>query len=284
MDILFKEYKELCVGYAALINCGFKVVNNEVAKYVSDNIKNIKCLYDFNFHHSKLARYMLLIENLKDFNLKDNLNRSDKFDIKFCEHFIPFVKKFYLQNDFDNIWKNVKLISKDYILKNKDICFSLVKKVIEVWDFEPPEELIVVNNPFVNGGHLYILKDNIVLTINFLSKYENMIKHNFCHEFSHYFQSKLFDLIEDEIYKKSHLYKKHNNYGEWKSYFSENLIEAVIFSLIRVPPEEVYNKVLEKASSKLVYVKQIVDIIRKFNMKKIGTEEIKTILNEIKDV
>ncbi|MBU3940516.1 MAG: DUF4932 domain-containing protein [Nanoarchaeota archaeon] len=280
MKILFKNSRKLVLAYSTLMSCGYEVPKNQITKYVSKAIK-ISKTNKINFHHSKLVRHMLLIKNLKTFELVKSLNKTDKFDIKLSKEFIPYVKQFYKRNNFDLLFKKIKTIEKNRIKNNQKLIFPLVTKVSSVWKIKKPRGMIIINNPFVNGGHLYMFKNKNIITINLLNKYENMIKHIFCHEFSHFFQTKLFKDMKNEIEEKSHLYKKHTNYSEWESYFAENLVEAVIFTLIRPPPKSIYKKHLEHPSKEYSYIKSIVNAIETHNLKRIGKKELKIILKEL---
>lgn len=288
MEISFKTNENLALAYACLmyndsINNSNNPATNEVLKFnAKQKIRNIGKV---SFHNSKIARRMLLTKNIGNFELINNLNETDLFDLSLCESFIPYLKAFKEATDFLTFYKyNLANLELTQINKKKEIVIDSFKLTKQYWNINAPEKISVIINSFVPGGHLFLLttKEEPVITLDLFNKYDNMIKYISMHEFSHYFQNKIFKECKVELESKRFLYiEKNKNYTEWESWFSENLIEAVLFSIIHKPPLDIKTKVLENIKTKYDLSEKIINIIEEYNIKKVGLKEVKLILEKL---
>lgn len=276
MQLVCKSSRNLHLVYAYMQYNGLEVADNEITELYT-NLRSSQQRTLPTVHHTKLATYALVSKN--DLSVKKNLGKTEAFDVKQCGKEIPKIKRF--KSNFDVIYRKAKKLEIEQIKKKLPLLKPFIAKVAKAWRIPKPEKLILINNPFVYGGHLYMLNSGPVLVLNFFHPYDNMIRHIFCHEFSHYFQNRIFDQIKDEVNNKAHLYQEHHNYGEWHSLFAENLIEAVIFTLIRPPPLEHRAKVQGSLEKELFHTTPVISSVLKHKFQKIGKKEVVTILHDL---
>ena len=290
MEIKFTPNFGTNLAYSYLRSQGVLFnVNNIISKKIDDfnkihqrDIKKQK----ITFHHTKLASRMLLAKSEDDFGIIENINKSDKFNISLCEYIMPFVLEYNNSTLFKRFYlKEIFPLEFDKIKEKKDFVIEGIKAANKIWKIQPrPKEITIINSCLRDGGHLDIIGDdeNIFVSINFFTPYDNMIRYLATHEFSHYFQNKIFDKLSDEINRKEYLFsRKNEDYGEWKSWLAENIIEAIIFKIIRPPPKDKYDKAFSLLIQKYDLVEKIISSIEKCQFKKIGIKEVKTIINSL---
>lgn len=261
-------------------------VKNEIVDKVDlfNNNESVIKKQKINFHHTKLARRALIAKN-DNFDMISNPNKSDLFDANLCNYILPFVISYANTTSFKEFYLNeIKPIELKQINEKRIFIEEGINACLNVWNVKPPKKLIIVNNALRGGGYLAIIGKNerVISSINFFTPFDNMIMYLAIHEFSHYFQNKLFEKLEDEINKKEYLFsRKNEDYSEWKSWLAENVIEAVIFTLIRPPPAEKYSQIWASLNKKYDLTERIVECIKKNKFKKIGLEETLEIIDSL---
>lgn len=240
MIINFQTSYRINLAYSFLLSLNqLPTVENDIfCKILTFNEKYGINSQKIEFHHSKIARRMLISKSDEDLDPMPDLNKQDLYDLNKCDYLIDLLKEYSQKSHFKKFYdKEIKNIEFERINEKKNLVLDGLQLTQRYWDIETPKEITILNNSLRSGGHLDIItnKEKVFLTIDFFNKFDNMIRYLTIHEFSHYFQNRLFrnEVVKEKIKEKEELFKiKDQNYTDWESWFSENLIEATIFSLI----------------------------------------------------